>query len=68
MSDHYPVELAIQTASATVLVGAFNVKIFGRTKVGKEDVLNILVQVVASSSSLVYCMFNVVILNSVSVL
>ena len=54
MSSHYPVEVVIQTTSGAMLVGAFNVKSFGKTKVGKEDVLNILVQVVAHSSSRLY--------------
>jgi len=46
VSDHYPVEVLIQSKSGPVLVGAFNIQVFGRTKVGKEDVLSILVKVV----------------------
>jgi len=60
VSDHYPIELVVETstsrglsfeafaasdASAAVRVGAFNVRVFGRKKVGDVDVLSILVQV-----------------------
>jgi len=50
VSDHYPVEVVIQSASGPVRVGAFNVEIFGRTKMGKPEVVHILVQVVATAS------------------
>jgi len=59
VSDHYPVELVIQSASGPVRVGAFNVenvgvmkirKILARTKMGKPEVVDILVKVVATSS------------------
>jgi len=51
VSDHYPIELLIQAASCVLRVSAFNIRIFGQTKVSKADVLNILVQVVANCFS-----------------
>ena len=49
MSDHYPVDVLIQTESRVMRVGAFNVRILGVTKMGKPEVVAILVQVVTNS-------------------
>jgi len=46
VSDHYPVDVLIQSKSGPLRVGVFKIQVFGRTKVGKEDVLSILVKVV----------------------
>jgi len=46
VSDHYPVDVLIQSKSGPLRVGAFKIQVLGRTKVGKEDVLSILVKVV----------------------
>ena len=45
MSDHYPVDVLIQTTPCVLRVGAFNVEILGVTKIGKQDVVDILVKV-----------------------
>jgi len=79
VSDHYPIELLIESSYETIdperitprphqtttssyrifssyasssphlRVGAFNVRVFGRSKVSNEDVLNILVQVITDA-------------------
>jgi len=50
VSNNYPVEVLIQTASRVVRVGAFNAKTLGVTKIGKPDVVAILVQVMTNFS------------------
>ena len=62
MSDHYPVDVLIQSKSGPVRVGAFNIKTFGQTKVGNQDVLDILVKVV------LMCLISMHILNYVPVM
>ena len=43
-------EVLIQTASRVLRVGAFNVEILGVTKMGRPEVVAILVQVVSNFS------------------
>jgi len=64
VSDHYPVDVLIQSTLGPVRVGAFNIKTFGQAKVGNQDVLDILVKVVLIS--FVDYVFNIDILYSVS--
>lgn len=61
MSDHYPVEfvmgegsttstsgsttVATTTNSSTLRIAAFNVQVFGQSKIGKPEVVAILVKV-----------------------
>ena len=49
VSDHYPVEFLMQTASRVVRIGAFNIEILGVTKMSKPDVVAILVEVAVNS-------------------
>ena len=50
VSDHYPIEFTMlppkfKHSISSLSIAAFNIQIFGRTKSGKDDVMDVLAKV-----------------------